>query len=184
MGTLAHNGTQRRGGDPIESRGRYLGRIDDISPSLDVYVDLVSTSLAVRRDRLSKHILRVVAHVRANTGWTLERLLHEADVSKPTYRRWVNGTWTSDLEGSPLERFHDAAGVPVSDAFDILWPGKFGRRTHSVTPPLEIGPEMEVILRALNDPNTSKEDLFLIQATFDMLRDRIATEGRRTRRAQ
>lgn len=140
----------------------------------------MSTSLAVRRDRFSKHIKRVVAHVRTQKGWTLARLLEEADVTKPVYYRWVNGNWTSDLEPSPIERFHDAAGVPVSDAWEILWPGKFSRR--GPTPPLEMNPELELILQKLNDPKTSREDLYLIQATLDMLLTRIAGES--PRRAQ
>jgi transcriptional regulator with XRE-family HTH domain len=141
----------------------------------------VSATLAVRRDRFAKHVRRVVAHVRQTKGWTLKQLLETAGVTKPVYYRWVNGEWTEDLEPSPIVRFHDAADWPVSDAWDILWPGKFGRRES--TQPVPMTPEMELLLRKLNDPNTSKEDLYLIQATFEMLLSRIAPEGRAKRHA-
>ncbi len=189
MGTLAIAGTQRRpkiptGVGPGRRRSRrrdYYGFSTE--PTLwDIYLGLVSTSLAVRRDRFSKHVKRVVAHVRQSKGWTLQKLLDASEVTKPVYYRWVNGTWTSDLEPSPIERFHDAAGIPVSDAWDILWPGKYGRR--APTPPMEMNPELELILQKLNDPTTSREDLYLIQATLDMLLTRIAGEQRPPRRAQ
>lgn len=186
MGTLATAGRDRQrkihtGVGPGRRRSRrrdYAGFPDE--PSLwDIYVGLVSTSLAVRRDRFSKHVKRIVAHVRQTKGWTLKQLLEAAEVTKPVYYRWVNGEWTADLEPSPIERFHDAAGVPVADAWAILWPGKYGRR--EATAPMPIDPDMEEILRLLNDPNTSKEDLYLIQATFDMLLSRLAGKNRKAR---
>ncbi len=182
MGAPAIAGVQRQrrsliGARPkvIWSRRRYSRGFSAELASRGIYVGLVSTSLAVRRDRFSKHVKRIVAHVRQTKGWTLKQLLEAAEVSKPIYYRWINGDWTSDLEASPIERFHDAAGVPVSDALDIRWPGKYGRRT--ATPPLDTVPEYGEIMRALHDPNTSKEDLYLIQATLDMLLTRIAREG-------
>jgi transcriptional regulator with XRE-family HTH domain len=184
MGTLAIAGRERRSKIPTGvGPGRRRSRRRDYygfsaEPSLwDIYVGLVSTSLAVRRDRFSKHVKRIVAHVRQTKGWTLKQLLEAADVNKPTYYRWVNGDWTADLEPSPIERFHDAAGVPVVDAWMILWPGKYGRR--EATPPMPIDPDFEEVMRLLNDPSTSKEDLYLIQATMDMLLSRLAPGKRR-----
>jgi hypothetical protein len=139
----------------------------------------VSATLTVRRDRFAKHIQRVVAHVRQTKGWSLSHLLREADVTKPVYYRWIKQEWVQDPEPGSIERFHDAAGWPVADAFDILWPGKYGRR--EPTPAAPLPPEVEAILRKLNDPNTSPEDLYLIQATLEMLISRIAPGAGRRR---
>lgn len=162
------------------SRRRHLWAITAQVGLWELYGRLVVETLAVRRDRFSKHVKRISAHVKQTKGWSLNRLLAEADITKSMYYRWVNGEWEKDLEPSPIERFHDAADWPVSDAWDILWPGKVGRR--GATPPAPMHPEVEVILRKLNDPHTSKEDLFLIQATFEMLLTRIAPDSRPRRR--
>lgn len=183
MDALATTGKKRRarnatgvGPGRRRSRKRYeLRHTADLDP-LSVYRHHVSTSLAVRRERLSTFIKRTVAHVKQTKRWTLERLLREAKVSKPIYYRWVNGDWEKDLEPSHLERFCDAAGVPVALAFEILWPGKFSKT--GATPPMPNSPEFEVIMRKLNDPTTSKEDLYLINATLEMLLSRIAPEAK------
>jgi len=188
MNELAIAGTQRRtrnrtgvGPGRCRSRRRNFLRSGRQPTLADLYGRLVSTTLAVRRDRFSKHVKRIVAHVRQTKGWTLKQLLEVAEVPKPTYYRWVNQTWTADLEPSPIERFHDAAGVPASDAWDILWPGKHGRR--EATPPMPLDPDWELLMRKLNDPSTSKEDLYLIQATIDMLLARLAPGAQRKSRS-
>lgn len=135
------------------------------------YRRIVSTSLDVRRDRFAKLVKRVVEHVRQTQGWTLTELRTRANVTKSTYYRWVNKTWTDDLEPSGIERFFDTAGWPVAEAWDILWPGKYGRREATSAPPLR--PALEHVARALEDPNTSKEDLIVIEATLDMLLARL-----------
>lgn len=139
----------------------------------------MSTTLAVRRERFSKFVKRVTEHVRQTRGWTVTKLLAEAGVPKSQYYRWVNGTWESDLEPSAIERFCDAAGVAVAEPLAILWPGKYAKR--EATPPVPVHPDMELILRALNDPSTSREDLYLIQATFEMLLARITPAVKRKR---
>lgn len=157
------------------SRKRYFAVPTQEIGLRELYGHLVSTTLAVRRDRFSVHVQRVVAHAKRSKRWTLARLLEEAKVHKSVYYRWKNGDWTEDLEPGPIERFHDAAGVPVAEAFAILWPGKYAQR--APTPPLPANPQLEMILRKLNDPNTSKEDLYLIQATFEMLFQKVAPEA-------
>lgn len=188
MDTLACTGNVRRvrnrtgtGPGRRRSRKRYSGPGEDGISLRDLYGRLVSTSLAVRRDRLSKWAKRVTAHVRQTRGWNLAKLLDEAKVTKSMYYRWVNGNWESDLEPSAIERFCDAAGAPVAEPLQILWPGKFGPR--EATPPLPMSPEFEAIMRKLNDPHTSKEDLYLIQATLDMLLSRVAPDAQRQRKA-
>jgi hypothetical protein len=174
-------GRRRSGVGPGRKRSRkryFADKTANISLR-DLYGHLVSTSLAVRRDRFSAHVKRVTAHVKQHKKWTLKKLLEEADVAKPVYYRWVNGEWTGDLEPSPIERFHDAADWPVSDAWDILWPGKYGRR--APTQPAPTNPEFDAIMRILNDPKTSKEDAIVIQATMDMLLARIAPADRKLR---
>jgi hypothetical protein len=183
MNELASTGKVRRlrnctgtGPHRRRSRKRYLPPRAAQLGLRDLYGRLVAATLAVRRDRFSKHVKRVTAHVKQTKGWSLRQLLETAKVAKPVYYRWLNGDWTEDLEPSPIVRFHDAADWPVSDAWDILWPGKYGRR--EPTAPVPVTPEMELLLRKLNDPNTSKEDLYLIQTTFEMLLARVAPEAR------
>lgn len=142
---------------------------------------MVSTGLEVRKDRFSKLVKRVVAHARNTKGWSLGRLLQEAEVSKPAYYRWVNMTWTESPEPALIERFFDAADWPVADAFDILWPGKVGKR--EATAPAPLPADIELIMRALNDPNTPAEDLVVIKATLDMLLARIDASSTRRKGA-
>lgn len=145
------------------------------------YRRFVTKSLDVRRDKLAQLVARVVAHARREKGWTLKQLLEAADVQKGTYYRWVNKTWTEDLEPGHLERFFDAAGWAVSDAFDILWPGKYTKR--KPTEPRPLSEEIALINRALEDPNTDPETLIVIKTTLDLLMLRIAPNAKARKRA-
>lgn len=141
---------------------------------------MVSSGLQVRRDRLGKLVARAVTHARNTKEWTLKDLLEAADVSKPTYYRWLRGTWTEDLEPGTLERFFDAADWPVAEAFEILWPGKYTKR--EATKPTPIREDIALIQRALEDPNTSEADRIVIETTLDLLMSRIAPQAQRRKR--
>lgn len=142
---------------------------------------MVSTGLQVRRDRLGKLVARAVAHARKAKQWSLKDLLEAAEISKPTYYRWLNGTWTEDLEPGTLERFFDAADWPVGEAFEILWPGKYTKREATAPPPIR--EDIALIARALEDPNTSPEDRAIIEMTLDLLLTRIAPQANPRKRA-
>lgn len=163
------------------TRQKDSGRQGNRRPIGGAYRRIVSTSLDVRRDRLSKLVQRVVAHARREKQWTLNALLEEANVKKSVYYRWVNKDWTGDLDAGPLERFFDAAGWPVSEALDILWPGKYTKR--EATPPPPIRDDIALIARALEDPNTSPEDRAVIEMTLDLLLSRIAPQANKRKRA-
>lgn len=137
-------------------------------------------SLAARREGFSRFVKRAMEHVRVTKGWTVAQVLKETGIGRTTLYRWINGDWIEAPSASQIEAFCDGLGFPVSEAFEILWPGKHGRP--KATPPPPMDPDLELLMRKLADPNVPDMEKFFIQETLRQLAARVATDQPRPRK--
>jgi transcriptional regulator with XRE-family HTH domain len=112
-------------------------------------------------------VTRAADSARVNRGWSIPRIAKESGVGVNTLYRWKRGEWTASPDADLVEKFCDTLGIPTEAAFRILWPGKTGRPT---TPePAPTDPDVDTLLRQLNDPNVSESEKYLIRETIRSL---------------
>ncbi len=131
-----------------------------------------------RHVAFSRFVKRATDQARATKGWEVRDIEAASGVGKSTIYRWISGDFELDPRGGDIERFCDALDIPPSVAFTILWPGKNSRRT--VTEPLPMDDDFQLLLRKLRDPNVSEPEKYHIRETIQGLAARPVRPARST----
>jgi hypothetical protein len=138
-----------------------------------------------RKTAFSRFVRRALDQAKVGRGWGVDRVVEEAakagrPVGRATIYRWLNSEWTEAPSPDLIEAFCDVLDIPPAAAFAVLWPGKTGRA--QVTPPPELDPDVETLLRRLQDPNVADAEKYHIRETLKTLAARSAPPKRATGR--
>lgn len=159
------------------SRARDDSRTHDGRPVNGTYrVTVPAPSPAVRRDAFARFVRRAVDRAKDTRNWTVKQIVDASvdETGKPrvgrsTIYRWMNGDWERAPLPEQIEGFCDALDIPPQAALVILWPGK---GTRPVRPTPELDPDVELLLRRLEDPNVPAAEKYHIRETIKGLANR------------
>lgn len=129
-----------------------------------------------RRANFAAFVHRALAHAKAARGWSIPQVAKESGVGDSTIYRWRDGDWTRSPYADQVAAFCDALDIPVTVAFEILWPGKSSRPR--ATAPMPSDPDLEVLARRLADPNVPDQEKYLIREVIRGLAARPERPGR------
>lgn len=135
------------------------------------------TSPDIRRDAFARFVTRVTDQAKISRGWSIPAIAKKSGVGVNTIYRWKRGEWTVSPDADLVEKFCDALDIPTEAAFSLLWPGKTGRRT--APEPVPSDPDVDTLLRKLNDRSVSESEKYLIR---EMIRS-LAARGPNRRSA-
>ncbi|QDY06117.1 helix-turn-helix transcriptional regulator [Micromonospora sp. HM134] len=127
--------------------------------------------IEARKARFGQWVKRVVDHAKATRGLSVPKIADLAGIGNQTIYRWINAAGEKLPDPENVRAFCDAVGVPTTEPFQILWPG----RTDTPTPaqPLSVlDDDFQLLQRRLNDPNTSEFEREFIRETIRQLADR------------
>ena len=108
-------------------------------------------------------------------GLSVPKIAELAGIGSNTIYRWRDGNWIKGPGAEQVVAFCDALDIPVSAAFSILWPGKAERAQEPEPPPMD--PDLQELLRRLEDPNTPAFEKEFISETLRTLAARAVSTG-------
>jgi transcriptional regulator with XRE-family HTH domain len=161
--------------------GDPLSREWDIasdSPAPDAWLDERRARSDGRKLAFASFVRKALDHARANRAWNGVEVARRTGVSRQTINRWVRADWSSDPEPERVAAFCEGLGIDPAAAFATLeW-----ERAASVLEPLPaLDPDLEALLRRLNDPNIAEVEKFHIRETVRYLAYRPPLPVERTR---
>lgn len=146
---------------------------DDV-PDPENYLLNMPAADDARRAAFGRFVRRALEVARAR-GLTVPEIERATGVSKSTFYRWRDGTWTRDPEGSQVLDFCKGLEIPVKPVHDLLgWNEDTPRET---TPPDPLDPDMERLVRKLRDPNVPDEEKRFIRESLRMLAARTVRKS-------
>lgn len=122
----------------------------------------------MRREQWAAFVRRQLAHVHVTRGWSVPKVAEAAGIGSNTIYRWRDGRGVRAPLPEQVVAFCDAVGVPASQAFAILWPGKHDGGRATAPQPLD-DPDVVAIARKLADPNLPEVERYHLRETLRML---------------
>lgn len=120
------------------------------------------------RARFAAFVDRALTMARAR-GMT-DRDIHQATgVQASTFHRWRRGELRTTPDMGKVRAFCRGVGVDINEALTAL--GMTGERTDPQPEP-QMDPDMRLIMRRLNDPNTPPAEKVFIRESLRMLAER------------
>lgn len=122
------------------------------------------------RVRFAAFVDRALTQARAR-GMT-DRDIHQATgIQASTFHRWRRGELRTTPDMGKVRAFCRGVGVDIGEALTAL--GMTGERTNPEPEP-QMDPDIRLILRQLNDPNTPQAEKIFIHESLKMLAERAS----------